>query len=154
MLCTHNKKLWLTNKRQKKMNPTKLIIALGFTGVALVLITLAIYLAYIQTIDLQVIALFAIIALIIIFALYVLWDKTKSVTKGLPAADERTKNISYKAGYYGFIAAIWSAVFTPVVVDIIFNYEMEGSQVSGVVVIVAGLVFFLSYLVLSGKGKY
>jgi low temperature requirement protein LtrA len=131
---------------------TKILITLGFAGIALVITTLAIYFATIQNVNLTIIATFSIIGLIILFALYVLWDKTRNVTKGLPAADERTKINSYKAGYYGFIAAIWSAVFTPVVVDIIFNYEMEGSQVSGAVVVIAGLVFFISYLWISRKG--
>ncbi|MCW4025737.1 MAG: hypothetical protein NWF01_12025 [Candidatus Bathyarchaeota archaeon] len=131
---------------------TKTLITLGFIGVALVITTIAIYFAATQNINLTEIATFAIIGLIILFALYVLWDKTRNVTKGLPAADERTKINSYKAGYYGFIAAIWSAVFTPIVVDILFNYEMEGSQVSGAVVIIAGLVFFISYLLISRKG--
>jgi hypothetical protein len=131
---------------------TKILITLGFIGATLVTATLAIYFTAIQNMNLTEISSFAIIGLIIIFALYVLWDKTRNVTKGLPAADERTKINSYKAGYYGFIAAIWSAVFTPVIIDIIFNYEMEGSQVSGAVVIISGLVFFISYLWISRKG--
>jgi FtsH-binding integral membrane protein len=136
------------------MNTTKTLIALGFIGATLVLITLAIYLTAVQNIRYGEIAILLVVVLIVIFALYFLLDKTRNVRKGLPAADERTKINSYKAGYYGFIAAIWSAVFTPIVVDILLNCEMEGSQVSGAVVIISGLVFVLSYLVLSRKGKY
>ncbi len=43
-----------------------------------------------------------------------------SVSKGLPAKDERLEKINYKGGYYGFIAAIWSAVGGPLLVDVLF----------------------------------
>jgi hypothetical protein len=141
------------NKMNQK-NTSKATITLIIAALALVIITLAVYFATAQTIELGEIAIFAVIGLIILFAIYVLYDKTKNMTKGLPAADERTKINTYKAGYYGFIAALWSAVFTPIVIDILFNYEIETHYLSGTVVIVAGLVFFISYLVISRKGKY
>jgi len=70
----------------------------------------------------------------------------------LPASDERLKNVSYRAGYYGFIAAIWSAVFAPVLADTLLGHELEGHLVTAVVVIVSGFVFAVSYLYLAQKG--
>jgi hypothetical protein len=134
------------------MKSTKLTITLLFAVVVLVLISIAFYLYYAQTLDLAEITIFAIIGLILLFAIYILWDKTRNEAKGLPAADERTKINTYRAGYYGFIAAIWSAVFTPVVVDILFNFEMPVDYLAGAVVIISGLVFVISYIVLSRKG--
>jgi hypothetical protein len=136
------------------MKPTKLITTLLIAVVALVIITIAYYLIHSQTLDLAEIAIFAIITLILIFALYILWDKSRNQAKGLPAADERTKINTYQAGYYGFIAALWSAVFTPIVVDILFNCELPVDYLSGAVVIIAGFVFIISYLALSRKGKF
>jgi len=46
--------------------------------------------------------------------------------------------MNYKAGYYGFIVAIWSAVGAPLAADVLFGHELEGSHVTAVVVIVSG----------------
>jgi hypothetical protein len=61
--------------------------------------------------------------------------------------------MSHKAGYYGFIAAIWSAVFVPLFFDVSSGYELDGGDVSAIVVIVSALVFIISYLYLYWKGK-
>ncbi|MCW4001507.1 MAG: hypothetical protein NWE93_14850 [Candidatus Bathyarchaeota archaeon] len=137
----------------KSNNKSKTISTILISLATIVIITLALYFASAQTLNYPEIISLTIIALIVIFAIYTLYDKTKSLKQGLTAADERTKTVNYRAGYYGFIAAIWSAVFTPIVVDIIFNYEMETDYLSGSVVIIGGLVFALSYLYLSRKGR-
>ena len=77
----------------------------------------------------------------------------KNIRKGLPAKDERLIKINYKAGYYGFIAAIWGATFGPVIIDIIWGVELEGHLVTALVVLVSGLTFIISYLALAGKGN-
>jgi hypothetical protein len=133
-----------------EMKP-KILITLGILVVALVLITFATYLASAETILYGEIASLAIILILVIFAIYILWDMTRNVSKGLPTGDERTKHITYQAGYYGFIAAIWSVVFAPLFTNIIFDYEMETDYISGAVVLISGLVFAISYLYLSRK---
>jgi hypothetical protein len=130
----------------------KLIIALISLVAAIVLITLAIYLTTAGTIFYGEIVSLIVIMLLVGFALYILLDKARNIKKGLPAADERTKNNSYKAGYYGFIAAIWTAVFAPALADIFFEYELEGHLVTACVVVVAGLTFAISYLYFARKG--
>jgi hypothetical protein len=85
--------------------------------------------------------------------MYIIWDKIKNVQKGLPAKDERIISINYKAGYYGFIAAIWSVVLIPTIIDIIFGYELDGGDISAIVVLISGFVFVVSYLYLYRKGK-
>ncbi|XHH08624.1 MAG: hypothetical protein ACFCUE_13805 [Candidatus Bathyarchaeia archaeon] len=130
---------------------SKILIAMGFLIIALVLITLITYLTAATTTLYGEIATLAVIVILVIFALYVLWDMTRNVSKGLPAGDERTKNITYQAGYYAFIAAIWSVVFAPLFTSIIFDYEMETDFVSGAVVLISGLVFAISYLYLVRK---
>jgi hypothetical protein len=83
----------------------------------------------------------------------VLWDRIKNIRKGLPAKDERIKLTEYKAGHYAFIAAIMSAVFGPIVIEILFDYELPGHLVTAVVVLVSGFVFAASYLYMYWKGN-
>jgi hypothetical protein len=121
--------------------------------VAMVLLTLFFYLMGTGEIEFNQIVLVGIVIVLVALAMYIIWDKIRNVQKGLPGKDERTMSISYKAGYYGFIAAIWSAVLSPVVVDIIFGYELDGGDVAAIVVLVSAFVFVVSYLYLYWKGK-
>jgi hypothetical protein len=121
--------------------------------VAGVLLTLFFYLMSTGEIEFNQILLVGIALILVGLAMYIIWDKIRNVQKGLPGKDERTISLSHKAGYYGFIAAIWSAVFSPVIVDIIFGYELDGGDVTAIVVLVSAFVFIVSYLYLYWKGK-
>ena len=128
-------------------------ILIGIGVVAAVLVTLSLYVLNAGSIELKEISLIGVVLIIVALAVYVLWDRIKNVKKGLPAQDERLKLTNYKAGYYGFIAAIWSAVFAPLAIDILFDYELPGHLVTAVVVLVSGFVFVASYLYMYWKGK-
>ena len=128
-------------------------ILIGIGVVAAVLVTLSLYVLNAGSIELKEISLIGVVLIIVALAVYVLWDRIKNVKKGLPAQDERLKLTSYKAGYYGFIAAIWSAVFAPLAIEILFDYELPGSRVTAVVVLVSGFVFVASYLYMYWRGK-
>jgi hypothetical protein len=121
--------------------------------VAGVLLTLFFYLMGESEINFEQIFLVVIVLILVGLAMYAVWDKVRNIRKGLPGKDERTISISYKAGYFGFIAAIWSAVFTPLFIDISSGYELDGGDVSAIVVLISGFVFVLSYLYLYWKGK-
>jgi multisubunit Na+/H+ antiporter MnhB subunit len=121
--------------------------------VAGVLLTLFFYLMSTGEIEFNQIVLVGIALILVGLAMYIIWDKIRNVQKGLPGKDERTISMSHKAGYYGFIAAIWSAVFSPVIIDIIFGYELDGGDVAAIVVLVSAFVFVVSYLYLYWKGK-
>ncbi len=127
-------------------------IVLGALAIVLVLITLAAYLAA-PTPNLFAEATAIIVIVLVTFAAYTIWDRARNVSKGLPAKDERLANVSYRAGYYAFIAAIWSAVFAPMIYDGIFGLELEGHLVTAIVVIISAFTFVLSYLYLARKGK-
>ncbi len=130
------------NTNEKKEIILGVLIALG------VLTTMYFYLMEAGNAVLVVIVL-ALVAL----AMYIIWDRVKSMRKGLPARDERLTNINYKAGYYAFIAAIWSAVFAgPLIGDFILGRELGGGDVTGIVVLVSGFAFVLSYLYMARKG--
>jgi hypothetical protein len=121
--------------------------------VAGVLLTLFFYLTGTDEIEFNQIVLVGIALILVGLAMYVIWDKIRNVQKGLPGKDERTISMSHKAGYYGFIAAIWSAVFAPLFFDVSSRNELDGGDVSAIVVLVSAFVFIVSYLYLYWKGK-
>ena len=127
-----------------------IVSAVVVTGV---LMTLFFYLMGTGEIEFNQIVLVGIALILVGLAMYVIWDKIRNVQKGLPGKDERTISMSHKAGYYGFIAAIWSAVFAPLFFDVSSGYELDGGDVSAIVVLVSAFVFIVSYLYLYWKGK-
>ncbi len=133
------------------MNDKKGIL-IGIIIVGIVILTLALYLLNVRNIGLGDIAEVGIVLILVAFAIFVLWDKLRNVRKGLPTKDERVSIVSYKAGYYGFIAAIWTVVFSNVVTDTLFSRELAASELAGVTVIVSGFVFAISYMLLYRKG--
>jgi len=128
-------------------------IVLGIVIAAMVIVTLTLYSISAGNFGLGEILLIVTVLILVALAMYVLWDRIKNVRKGLPAKDERLILTNYKAGFYAFIAAIWSAAFGPLVIEIVFDYELPGSQVTAVVVLVSGFVFIASYLYMYWKGK-
>jgi len=131
----------------------KIGIVLGIGIAAMVLVTLTLYIISAGNFELNEILLIGIVLIVVALAMYVLWDRIKNIRKGLPAKDERLILTNYKAGFYAFIAAIWSAAFGPLFFEILFDYELPGSRVSAVVVLVSGFVFVASYLYKYWKGK-
>ncbi|MDD3291646.1 MAG: hypothetical protein PHD13_03460 [Methanocellales archaeon] len=126
-----------------------------FAGIGIafaVLVTLAFFVKSAGNIELSDITSIGIALTLVAFAAFVLWDRLKNINKGLPATDERLVQVSYKAGHYGFIAAIWSAVGSNLLAGIIWDIELEGHHVAAVVVLVSGFVFVASYLYLARKG--
>ena len=145
----------MTNKQnyEGKEMKEKIGILIGFILGITVLITLAVWMMNLGTIEYIELGSFVIIIILVALAMYIIWDRAKNIRKGLPSKDERLIAISYKAGYYGFMAAIWSAVFGPMLIDIIFGHELEGHLVTALVVFTSGIVFISSYLFLSTKGS-
>ena len=131
----------------------KIGIVLGIGIAAAVLATLSLYVLNSGNLGLNEIMLIGIVLILVVLAMYVLWDRIKNIKKGLPAKDERLILTNYKAGHYAFIAAILSATFGPIVIEILFDYELPGSRVTAVVVLVSGFVFVASYLYMYWKGK-
>ena len=131
----------------------KIGIVVGIGVAAMVLVTLSLYVLNAGNFELIEILLIGIVLIIVVLAIYVLWDRIKNIKKGFPAKDERLILTNYKAGHYGFIAAILSATFAPLAIDILFDYELPGHLVTAVVVLVSGFVFGASYLYMYWKGK-
>jgi len=131
----------------------KIGLVIGIIITIAVVLTLAFWLITQGNLKYTEIGVSAIIIVLLGSSVYIFWDRAKNIRKGLPAQDERLILINYKAGYYGFIAAIFSAVFGPALNDIISGNELEGSHISAIVVLVSGFVFIISYLYLAKRGR-
>ncbi|MCK4365030.1 MAG: hypothetical protein KAW45_03160 [Thermoplasmatales archaeon] len=130
----------------------KMTIMVGAGIAVLVIFTFIFYLTAKETIELFDIASILIVMIILITSIYLIWDRLKNIRAGLPAQDERLKLAGYKAGYYGFIAAIWSAIGSNLGYNILFDQELRGGLVVAAVVLVSGIVFMFSYLYFARKG--
>jgi hypothetical protein len=131
----------------------KITIIVG-AGIAIfVIFTAVIYLVAKDTIGYFDILTEVIVLILIISSIYLVCDRIKNMRAGLPAQDERLKFAGYKAGYYAFIAAIWSAVGSNLGYIILFDQELRGGLVTAAVVLVSGLVFMFSYFYFSRKGN-
>lgn len=131
----------------------KLVILMGIGITALVVGTFAYYILANPTIELFDLISIPIILIIILTSSYIIYDRAKNIKKGLPAQDERLKIAAYKAGYYGFIAAIWSAVGSNMLSIILFDEELRGGLVTAAVVLISGITFMLAYYYFSRKGE-
>jgi hypothetical protein len=130
----------------------KMTIALGIGITTLVVFTFAYYIFANPTIELFDLISIPIILIIILTSSYIIYDKWKNIKAGLPSKDERLKLAAYKAGYYGFIAAIWGALLTNFGYNIIFDQDLRGGLVVAAVVLISGTVFMISYLYFARKG--
>ncbi len=130
----------------------KMTIMVGAGISVLVIVTFIFYLTAKEIIELFDIISILIVMIIVITSVYLLWDRMKNLKAGLPAQDERLKFAGYKAGYYGFIAAIWSALGSNIGHIMIFDQELRGGLVVAAVVLVSGIVFMISYIYFSRKG--
>jgi hypothetical protein len=130
----------------------KMNVILGIGVVVLVIITLGFYLMANDNIEFFEIASVLIIVILVSSSSYIIWDRIKNLKAGLPAQDERLKIAGYRAGYYGFIAAIWSAVGSNLGYIMLFDEELRGGLVTAAVVLISGLVFMFSFFYFSRKG--
>jgi hypothetical protein len=131
----------------------KLVILMGIGITALVVVTFVYYILADPTIELFDLISIPIILIIILISSYIIYDRAKNIKKGLPAQDERLKIAAYKGGYYGFIAAIWSAVGSNMLSIILFDEELRGGLVTAAVVLISGITFMLAYFYFSRKGE-
>jgi len=131
----------------------KLTTVLGIGIITLVVFTLAFYAFAKTSVELFDLISIPILIIIILSSSYIVYDKWKNIKAGLPTKDERLKQAAYKAGYYGFISAIWSALGSNWISIILFDQDLRGGLVVAAVVLVSGFVFMISYLFFSRKGN-
>ncbi len=131
----------------------KITTILGVGIAVCVIFTLIIYLGAKESIEEFDLFSILIVLILVITSIYLVWDRVKNLKAGLPAQDERLKLAGYKAGYYGFIAAIWSSIISNLGYNILFDQELRGGLVTAAVVLVSGMVFMISFIYFSRKGN-
>jgi len=131
----------------------KLVIILGIGITTLVVFTFLFYMLKEPDIGLFEYISVPIILIILLTSIFIINDKYKNLKVGLPSQDERLRLAAYKAGYYGFIAAVWSAIGVNMGNIMITGEDLRGGLVVAAVVLVSGLVFMGSYLYFSRKGS-
>lgn len=130
----------------------KMTAIVGIGIAACVLFTLGFYLLAKQSIELFDIFSILIITILLITSTYLIWDRVKNLKAGLPAQDERLKLAGYKAGYYGFISAVWSAIGSNMASIFLYDEELRGGLVVAAVVLISGIVFMMAYIHFARKG--
>ena len=140
-------------KKDKGIMKQKLTIILGLGITALVVFTFAFYIIGDPSIGLFEFISIPVILIIVLSTSYIIYDRLKNMKAGLPVQDERLKNAAYKAGYYGFVSAIWSAVGSNMLSIILFDQELRGGLVVAAVVLISGIVFMSLYFYFSRKGN-
>jgi hypothetical protein len=131
----------------------KMTIALGIAITTLVVSTFSYYILTDSSTELFDLISIPVILILILTSSYIIYDKIKNIKAGLPTKDERLKQAAYKAGYYGFIAAIWGALLTNFGYNILYDEDLRGGLVVAAVVLISGIVFMVSYLYFSRKGN-
>jgi hypothetical protein len=131
----------------------KVKIISGLIASVLVVLGLALYAMNIDAINPMEMGTGLIALLLVAGATYVFWTRMKSYRKGLPAEDEFSKKVNYKAGYYGFIAAIWSSVFIGWMEPLFVGMGLEFRHGPTMVLLVTGFVFIVSYIWMSRRGS-
>lgn len=131
----------------------KHIIIMGIIITLLVTMSFIFFIIAKKTYEPIDILFFALPVIIVITSAYIIHDKMKNLKAGLPTKDERLKNVAYKAGYYAFIAAIWSALGSNFLSNLIYDHDLRGGLVVAAVVLTSGFVFMISYLYFSRKGN-
>lgn len=127
-----------------------------FVGIgiaALFIFTLYLYLMAKDSIELFDVITVPIVLLLVLSVIYLMWDRIKNMNAGLPVEDERVKNMSYRAGYYAFIVAIWSAIGSNMLSIFLYDKDLRGGLVVAAVVISSGVVFMGYYLYSMHKGR-
>ena len=134
----------------REMQKTKILA--GLTVSALVISTLVLYLLNMGSIENIEMANIAIVLFLVVGAIYIIWDRAKNFRKGLPAEDEFMKKVNYKAGYYGFIAAIWGSLIIMWMEDMLIEWGLAFRHGPVLVMLLSAIVFVVSYIYLSKRG--
>jgi len=139
------------------MNEKNLILIAGIGVVLAVVFTMFFYAMNAGTLEIQEMAMIAIVFIIVLAALWLIKDKMGDIRKGLPTKDERERGLSQKAGYYAWMASIWSAIGTMwigIFLEEEFGFPpIKANYVVAAVVLVSGLVFFLAYFWFRRRGE-
>jgi len=130
-------------------------VVVGIIVAVAVIITMIVFLMNAQPLEIGEYVLVGLVVIIILGAAYIIARRFRSVKAGMPSEDERSKLVNYKAGYYAFIVAIWASLGIGFASDMMaedFGMSIIPRHVSSIILLITGLAFVVSYLILNRKG--
>jgi hypothetical protein len=134
----------------------KLVLLTGIGIVLAVAVTMMFYVSAMSSMNLQEYLMIFVIFIIVLAAAWLIKDRLGNMRKDLPVKDERQTGIAYRAGYYSWIASIWSAIgimWIGIFLEEELGYaSLTANWVVAGVVLISALVFFGSYFYLNRRG--
>jgi arginine exporter protein ArgO len=132
----------------------KIAVAFSVLLLAVVLLSLAVYFLSGPAADIPV--LIPVVALLVVAgAGFMVWRRVKAAKAGLKFKDEMERKISYKAGYYAFIATIYFCLALSWLIEEFPSMGITGFEPRHgptLVLLFSGLVFVASYIILDRLG--
>jgi hypothetical protein len=134
----------------------KLSIAASVGIVMLVMMSMGLYMANAGSLDVMEIMVFALVIIIVMGTMIILMNKTRNIKAGLPVGDELAKKVTWKAGYYAFLASIWIEValiwYNGPIADRISVPVLSTEEALGTVVLLSGAIWIGLVLYFNRKG--
>jgi hypothetical protein len=132
-------------------------VAVGFGVILAVLVTLALWMGNAGSFELGEIFVTAGVLAIAAAATYVVLKRRKDIKDGFSPDDELTKKAGWKAGYFAYIASVWTAVgmmWLNIFLTEAFGFpEFSTGQFVAAIVLIPGFVFLALALYFRGKGN-
>jgi hypothetical protein len=126
----------------------KMGIVLGVMITLAVIVTMGLYVMS-AGFDIGSLSTSFIVIIIVGLAAFVIFDRAKSVKRGLPAQDELSKKTMQKAGYYAWMVTIYLALAASYLSD---EYGIIGRHVGFIIIVGSALIFFAFYFWFSWRG--
>lgn len=158
MLYISNIELEIINIRLQESvmsDRTKIGIGFGVTGIAI--LGLVMFALGGGAMDLTEMVFILLTLVLVAGVTYIMISKSKAVKKGLPAEDELSKKVSWKAGAYAYYATIWIAIaimwYNTLGVDKFGVPELDTIQIIGLIVLLSGVIYIGLALLFNKKGN-
>lgn len=145
------------DKTGKAASSDKMKVKIGVTIIGIALLGLALFaMGGIYNFTEMIFVILTII--LVIGSAVIMINKTKAVKKGLPAEDELSKKVSWKAGAYSYFATIWIAIaimwYNTLGVDKLGLYELSTVEIVGVIVLVSGVIYIGLAMLFNRRGGF
>ena len=131
-------------------------VVIGAGVAAAVIVGIVFYVLATSSFELSELLMVIIPIILVIGAIFVLWDRIKSIRAGLPTEDERAKKLHWKAGAYTYYVTIWIALGTMwyniLVAEKLGLSELDAGQVVATTLLLSAVFYFVFNFYFMGKG--
>lgn len=130
---------------------------IGFGVVAAVLLTLAFWAGNAGSLEFGETVVMAGVLALAGAAAFVVLKRGREIRAGFNPDDELSKKAGWKAGYYAYLASVWTAVgvmWLNILVTETYGFpDFSMGQVIAAIVIIPGIVFLALALLFRSRGK-